>query len=207
MTSNDDHDFFQKGSNMMLTIIRFATKKSSGSTQNNRKALPKYLGVKKFSLEYVKPGEIIITQRGNKWHCGDNTFQGRTFTIHSKVFGYAVFKKDFVHHYEAIQNNAPFEPRRKSENDLIEITKEAMAMGCKIRHRFRERNYIHVITPFTHPECFDAVPKHGDEDVFKYKPNPTLVASMIPFSSLKDPKMTPFFEYKVPKYQLRLVNK
>ena len=45
---------------------RWATKKAGGSSKNNNsRQQPKMLGVKKFGGEYVRPGNIIIRQRGN----------------------------------------------------------------------------------------------------------------------------------------------
>ena len=49
-----------------------AMKKAAGSTQNNRKSNPKYLGVKLFGGQQAKPGSIIIRQRGTKIHPGFN---------------------------------------------------------------------------------------------------------------------------------------
>jgi hypothetical protein len=46
---------------------RWATKKTGGSTKNGRDSNPKYLGVKKYGGEVVKPGTWIIRQRGKKY--------------------------------------------------------------------------------------------------------------------------------------------
>ena len=46
--------------------VRAATSKAGGSTRNGRDSKPKYLGVKKFGGEAVKPGDIIIRQRGQR---------------------------------------------------------------------------------------------------------------------------------------------
>ena len=46
--------------------VRLATSKAGGSTRNGRDSKPKYLGVKKFGGEAVKPGDIIVRQRGQR---------------------------------------------------------------------------------------------------------------------------------------------
>ena len=57
---------------------RWATKKAGGSSKNNNsRQQPKMLGVKKFGGEYVRPGNIIIRQRGTKFRVGDNVGLGR----------------------------------------------------------------------------------------------------------------------------------
>lgn len=52
--------------------IRWATKKSGGSTRNGRDSAGRRLGVKKFGGQEVIPGNIIVRQRGTTFHPGDN---------------------------------------------------------------------------------------------------------------------------------------
>lgn len=52
--------------------VRWATKKSGGSTRNGRDSAGRRLGVKKFGGQEVIPGNIIVRQRGTKFHPGDN---------------------------------------------------------------------------------------------------------------------------------------
>ncbi len=59
---------------------------------NGRDSNPKYLGVKKYEGELVKPGQIIVRQRGTKFLPGRNVFLGKDFTIHSKIEGKVIFK-------------------------------------------------------------------------------------------------------------------
>ncbi len=59
---------------------------------NGRDSNPKYLGVKVFQGQIVKPGQIIVRQRGTQFLSGKNTFLGKDFTIHSKILGRVVFK-------------------------------------------------------------------------------------------------------------------
>ena len=70
-----------------------ATKKAGGSSKNGRDSNPKYLGVKCFGGAQVMPGNIIIRQRGTKFHPGRNVGMGRDHTIFSTVQGTVVFKK------------------------------------------------------------------------------------------------------------------
>jgi large subunit ribosomal protein L27 len=70
-----------------------AHKKGAGSTDNGRDSESKRLGVKLFGGQYAKAGNIIIRQRGTKYHPGDNVYMGRDHTIHAQVEGHVVFKK------------------------------------------------------------------------------------------------------------------
>ncbi|WGH27599.1 MAG: 50S ribosomal protein L27 [Candidatus Shikimatogenerans bostrichidophilus] len=77
-----------------------AHKKGVGSTKNGRDSKGKRLGIKKFGGMYVKPGNIILKQRGNKYYSGLNTYISKDFTIHSKIYGiikyYKKKKKTYV---------------------------------------------------------------------------------------------------------------
>ena len=68
-----------------------AHKKSGGSSRNGRDSESKRLGVKKFGGERVLAGNIIIRQRGTKWHPGDNVGLGRDHTIFALVQGAVKF--------------------------------------------------------------------------------------------------------------------
>ncbi|MBL7663628.1 MAG: 50S ribosomal protein L27 [Bacteriovoracaceae bacterium] len=68
-----------------------AHKKSGGSTSNGRDSNPKFRGVKKFGGEVVKTGEIIVRQKGTKFHPGKNVGMGRDFTIYAAVPGTVTF--------------------------------------------------------------------------------------------------------------------
>jgi large subunit ribosomal protein L27 len=69
-----------------------AHKKAGGSSRNGRDSAGRRLGVKKFGGEAVIPGNIIIRQRGTKWHPGDNVGMGTDHTIFSKVEGVVEFR-------------------------------------------------------------------------------------------------------------------
>ena len=68
-----------------------AHKKGVGSSKNGRDSNPKYLGVKKFGGEKVIAGNIIIRQRGTKYHAGRNVGIGRDYTIFSLIDGNVKF--------------------------------------------------------------------------------------------------------------------
>ncbi len=69
-----------------------AHKKAAGSTRNGRDSESKRLGVKKFGGEAVVPGNIIVRQRGNKFHAGDNVGCGRDHTLYAKSEGKVEFR-------------------------------------------------------------------------------------------------------------------
>lgn len=68
-----------------------AHKKGVGSSRNGRDSNPKYRGVKKFGSELVVAGNIIVRQKGTKFHPGANVGMGRDFTLFSLVDGHVKF--------------------------------------------------------------------------------------------------------------------
>ena len=70
-----------------------ATKKAGGSSRNGRDSAGRRLGVKKFGGEVVISGNIIVRQRGTKFHPGDNVGIGRDHTLFAKVDGELKFVK------------------------------------------------------------------------------------------------------------------
>jgi len=73
-----------------------AHKKAGGSSRNGRDSAGRRLGVKKFGSEIVVPGNIIVRQRGTKFHPGSNVGMGKDHTLFSLIDGKVVFtrKKD-----------------------------------------------------------------------------------------------------------------
>lgn len=69
-----------------------AHKKSGGSSSNGRDSEGRRLGVKKFGGESVIPGNIIIRQRGTKYHPGENVGLGKDHTIFATSEGKVEFK-------------------------------------------------------------------------------------------------------------------
>jgi large subunit ribosomal protein L27 len=70
-----------------------ATSKSGGSTANCRDSHSKRLGVKKFGGEIVKGGQIILRQRGTKFHPGRGVSIGKDDTIFSLISGKVKFHR------------------------------------------------------------------------------------------------------------------
>jgi large subunit ribosomal protein L27 len=69
-----------------------AHKKGQGSTTNGRDSIGKRLGVKRYGGQAVKPGEILVRQRGTTFHPGENVGIGSDYTIFSKVQGSVKFE-------------------------------------------------------------------------------------------------------------------
>ena len=69
----------------------FASKKGAGSTRNGRDSNAQRLGVKRFGGELVVPGNIIVRQRGTRFHPGKGVGIGRDHTIFAVVEGRVTF--------------------------------------------------------------------------------------------------------------------
>jgi large subunit ribosomal protein L27 len=70
-----------------------AHKKAGGSSRNGRDSEGRRLGVKKSGGQHVIPGNIIIRQRGTKYHPGDNVGLGKDHTIFALTEGRVSFRK------------------------------------------------------------------------------------------------------------------
>lgn len=70
-----------------------AHKKAGGSSRNGRDTIGRRLGVKKFGGEAVVSGNIIIRQRGTKYHPGENVGIGKDHTIFATTDGNVKFHK------------------------------------------------------------------------------------------------------------------
>ena len=70
-----------------------ATKKAGGSSRNGRDSAGRRLGVKKFGGQIVISGNIIVRQRGTKFHPGSNVGIGKDHTLFAKSDGKVIFKK------------------------------------------------------------------------------------------------------------------
>ncbi|MGQ3676180.1 50S ribosomal protein L27 [Xanthobacter sp. TB0139] len=69
-----------------------AHKKAGGSSRNGRDSEGRRLGVKRSGGQAVVPGNIILRQRGTKWHPGDNVGMGKDHTIFALVEGRVAFR-------------------------------------------------------------------------------------------------------------------
>lgn len=68
-----------------------ATKKAGGSSKNGRDSVSKRRGIKRFGGQLVNAGEIIVRQKGTKWHPGLNVGMGKDFTLYALVKGKVEF--------------------------------------------------------------------------------------------------------------------
>ena len=69
-----------------------AHKKAGGSTRNGRDSVSKRLGVKRFGGEAVRAGNILVRQRGTRFHPGRNVGIGTDDTLFAKADGTVVFE-------------------------------------------------------------------------------------------------------------------
>ena len=70
-----------------------AHKKGASSSRNGRDSQPQYLGVKKFGGESVLAGNILVRQRGTKFHPGENVGMGKDHTLYALVDGKVEFHR------------------------------------------------------------------------------------------------------------------
>jgi len=69
-----------------------AHKKAGGSSRNGRDSKSKRLGVKRFGGQVVQAGNILVRQRGTKFHPGVNVGCGKDYTLFAKADGQVVFE-------------------------------------------------------------------------------------------------------------------
>jgi large subunit ribosomal protein L27 len=70
-----------------------AHKKGAGSTDNGRDSRAQYLGVKMYGGQFASPGNIIVRQRGTKFHAGENVYMSKDFTLHASIAGIVTYKR------------------------------------------------------------------------------------------------------------------
>lgn len=70
-----------------------AHKKGVGSSRNGRDSNPQFLGIKRFGGEAVVAGNILVRQRGTKFHPGRNVARGRDDTLFALVDGVVRFER------------------------------------------------------------------------------------------------------------------
>ncbi len=70
-----------------------AHKKGAGSSDNGRDSKSKRLGVKMYGGERAIAGNILVRQRGTKFHPGENVYMGRDHTLHAAIDGVVTFKR------------------------------------------------------------------------------------------------------------------
>ena len=69
-----------------------AHKKAGGSSRNGRDSKSKRLGVKRFGGQAVQAGNILVRQRGTKFHPGVNVGCGKDYTLFAKADGQVIFE-------------------------------------------------------------------------------------------------------------------
>lgn len=79
-----------------------AHKKAGGSSRNGRDTAGRRLGFKKFGGEAVIPGNIIVRQRGTRWHPGDNVGMGKDHTLFALTEGRVAFRKRLGRTYVSV---------------------------------------------------------------------------------------------------------
>ncbi|XP_071732743.1 uncharacterized protein [Rutidosis leptorrhynchoides] len=80
------------GDGLSTVFRRWASKKTAGSSKNGRDSNPKFLGLKKFGGERVIPGNIIVRQRGTRFHPGDYVGIGKDHTLYALKEGSVKFE-------------------------------------------------------------------------------------------------------------------
>ena len=93
-----------------------AHKKGVGSSNNGRDSKSKRLGVKLFGGQLAKAGNIIVKQRGTRFHPGDNVYMSKDFSIHAKVDGFVTFK---------------VKSKKRTFISIIPVTEELVAEASK----------------------------------------------------------------------------
>jgi large subunit ribosomal protein L27 len=71
-----------------------AHKKGQGSSRNGRDSNAQRRGVKRFGGEFVRAGNILVRQLGNKFHAGANVGQGRDYTLFAMADGKVSFDRE-----------------------------------------------------------------------------------------------------------------
>jgi len=119
-----------------------AHKKGVGSTKNGRDSNSKRLGVKIYGGQVAIPGNIIVRQRGTKFHPGENVGMGKDHTIFSTVEGLVKFtKKRNNRNYisvvpfdldEDVKASAPAKTKAKVTPSIVEEVAETMAATAPV---------------------------------------------------------------------------
>lgn len=118
---------------LVFTQIRTATKRVSGSKTNKNDSAGRRLGPKAYEGHFVKPGQIIMRQRGTKIHPGENVDIGKDHTIFAKEPGYVRFYHD------------PFHPLRKYVG--VALKKDFTLPTPHFSPRVRRFGYEEILEP------------------------------------------------------------
>ena len=123
-----------------------AHKKAGGSSRNGRDSESKRLGVKKFGGESVIAGNIIMRQRGTKWHPGVNVGMGKDHTLFALEAGAVAFQQKSQ--WPNLRIGQP--DRRKQRSSRIRTTTPAPHLGnrCLARPEKDQGRWV-AISPFS----------------------------------------------------------
>lgn len=121
------------GSAPYFNQVRNATKRAAGSRTNKNDTAGRRLGPKVHEGNFVKPGQIIMRQRGTKIHPGENTDIGRDHTIFAMEPGYVRFYYD------------PFHPLRKYVG--VSLTRDLPLPHPHFAPRSRRFGYEQIVEP------------------------------------------------------------
>ena len=83
-----------------FSLLTMSHKKAGGSTKNGRDSRSKRLGVKLYAGQAVRAGNILVRQKGNKFHAGDNVDTGKDFTLFALKNGVVKFTEKKVKKYD-----------------------------------------------------------------------------------------------------------
>lgn len=78
---------------MFIKIQLFAHKKGTGSSHNGRESAAKRLGTKRGDGQFVLAGNILVRQRGTKFHAGNNVGRGKDDTLFALIDGTVKFER------------------------------------------------------------------------------------------------------------------
>jgi large subunit ribosomal protein L27 len=87
-----------------------AHKKGVGSSRNGRDSNPQRLGVKEFGGERVRAGNVLVRQRGTKFHPGKNVGLGKDYTLFALIDGIVTFEGDRKRRRISVYPPAPAVP-------------------------------------------------------------------------------------------------
>lgn len=102
-----------------------AHKKGVSSSDNGRDSHSKRLGVKLFGGQVAKAGNILVRQRGTRFHAGNNVYMGKDFTLHAAVEGTVVFNKRRMN--RTFISILPLEEVMETIAPVTEVVKKAPA--------------------------------------------------------------------------------
>lgn len=118
--------------------IRTATKRGGGSSKNGRDSAGRRLGVKKFTDQYVLPGQIIVRQRGSEFHAGQHVGKGSDHTLYALEPGYI----KFYSHHLPFPHLEPIAPGQ--ESDAMRAAALA-GSGSVVKRPRALRQYIGIV--------------------------------------------------------------